>query len=367
MRKALKIILGVVVALIILALIGKSAADARYFSGYDPRLPFNVRTADSKSREDYQRLKLYFESEAGEPVPTLLTFPKTYSGKLPCILFLHGIGQKKEFLDEICAPFNKAGFVMACYDQYMQGERKVEGNLLKQAVAFRQRPRKTVNDTRRLMDYLSTHPDIDPERFYLVGASYGAITGSTVAAFDKRVKAVVLVYGGGDLGKLLSAPMIKEAAGAWHPFAKPIAAFILRPADPIRYVHKIAPAPVLFQNGIRDNLVCPAAAKALQDAAGEPKKITWYNSDHIGMLKEERHIVLEVLEEALNFLLEQDKPHRQPETPDENAPHAITHQARRANAHQLRSVAVAAPVAPSAAGLSSPPLSPLSSSAGVSS
>ena len=71
--------------------------------------------------------------------------------------------------------------------------------------AFAQRAAKTVNETRRLIDYLSAHPDIDPQRIYLVGASYGAVTGSIVMAKDKRLRAGVLVYGGGDYRKLLDS------------------------------------------------------------------------------------------------------------------------------------------------------------------
>jgi hypothetical protein len=51
-------------------------------------------------------------------------------------------------------------------------------------------------------------------------------------------------------------------------------------------------------------LIAPAAAKALQDAAGEPKKITWYDSDHVGIDREQTK---QVLEDGLNWLLQQDE------------------------------------------------------------
>lgn len=313
MRKALKIIGGVVGGIILLLLAWKLEADLRYFSDYDPNAPLHARVEEATDKGDYKRVKVYFDGAPGEPVPTFLTFPKEFTGKVPCIIFLHGIGQKKDFLDEITTPFNEAGFAMACFDQYMQGERKIPRHGFEEAMAFRARPRKTVNETRRLIDYLQTHPDIDANRIYLVGASYGAITGSTVAAFDKRIRAVVLVYGGGDIWKLLDAHIIqngfKENAPAWlFPVAKGLAEFLLWPADPIRYVDRISPTPVLFQNGRYDQLVAPEAAEALQEAAREPKKITWYNSDHIGFDEE---IVRQVLNEDLNWLLEQDKPFRE--------------------------------------------------------
>ncbi len=314
MRKALKIA-GVVLGVLVLALVlWKMVADARYFSGYDPKAPLNARVAETVDTDGYTRIKFYFDGEGGDPVPTLMTLPLKYSGKLPLILFLHGIGQHKEFLDEITTPFNAAGFAMACFDQHMQGERKIRTkNPLAHAAAFRARPHKTINDARRLMDYLENRPEIDPRRIYLVGASYGAITGSTLTAFDKRIRASVLVYGGGDINKLLDAPVIvngfKKAAPGWlFPIAKTLVGFIMRPADPIRYADQIAPTPVLFQNGRKDQLVAPPAAEALQQAAREPKQVTWYNSDHIGM---DDAVVRQVLEEDLQWLLEKDKPFRQ--------------------------------------------------------
>lgn len=307
MRKSLTNTGIVIIGLIILLLLLKLTADLRYFANYDPKLPFKERVAEFEERPEYRRIKLYFQGGGGDQVPTLLTFPPKFQGKVPCIIFLHGIGQKKEFLDQITTPFNQHGFAIATFDQYMQGERKIVGGVLKQAMAFRQRPAKTVNDTRRLIDYLSTHPDVDANRIYVVGASYGAITGSTAAAFDERIRAIVLVYGGGNINRLLEAPIIAKELGRWLPVAKLFAQFYLWPADPIRYVDRIAPRPVLFQNGRYDALVAPAAAEALQNAAGEPKKITWYNSDHIGM---DEDVVRQVLDEALRWLLEQDQPYR---------------------------------------------------------
>ena len=52
-----------------------------------------------------------------------------------------------------------------------------------------------------------------------------------------------------------------------------------------------------------------AAGKALQDAAKEPKKITWYESDHVGIDLEQTK---QVLADGLKWLLEQDNPLRAP-------------------------------------------------------
>jgi fermentation-respiration switch protein FrsA (DUF1100 family) len=90
----------------------------------------------------------------------------------------------------------------------------------------------------------------------------------------------------------------------------PLARYFAGVADPIHYVAQISPTPVYFQNGKFDVLVPAPAGKALQDAAKEPKKITWYDSDHVGINLEDTK---RVLADGLKWLLEQDDRFRAPE------------------------------------------------------
>jgi len=314
---------GVAAGIVVLLWAWKLAVDARYFHDYDPGLPFNAAVEETREVNDtdvmfgrerprhYQRTKLRFQSRPGEMIPVLLTFPPEYEGRLPVIILLHGIGQNKEFLDEITAPFNDAGFAMACFDQSMRGERRIKGGWLKEAVAFRQRPWKTVNDARRLIDYLETHPDIDPDRIYLLGASYGAITGCSLAAFDKRIRAADLLVGGGNLPVLLDAPVLRGNSSPWlYAIGKRLMVSMMRPADPVRYAAQTSPTPLLFQNGSEDKMVTPDAARELYNAAGEPKELRWYPCNHPGLNKNDNPIVLEMLDDAVKWFVEQDQRHR---------------------------------------------------------
>ena len=321
---------------------------ANYFNNYDPKAPLNVTVKETtKVNKDtpekgYTITKFTFDGYKGEKIPTLMSLPMKHKGKkLPVIIFLHGIGQNKNFLKEITAPFNQVGFAFVSFDQYTTGERKLaeKDSNLAGLEAFAERPAKTINETRRLIDYLLTRRDIDPKRIYLVGASYGAVTGSTVLAKDKRLRAGVMVYGGGDFSKILDSyayhlgvaaalglidgrnlnpekpplPKLTEAqerqVGMVLGLFKPFADYFLGVADPINYVDQISPTPVYFQNGTHDVLVSAAAGQALQDAAKEPKKITWYESDHVGIDVENTK---QVLADGLKWLLEQDNPLRAP-------------------------------------------------------
>jgi len=356
LKKILKRALAVLLALVVLLWAFKAYRDAHYFDNYDPQAPLDITVAETTEinketpERGYTIIKFTFDGFQGEKVPTLFSMPMIRRGKrIPAVIFLHGIGQNKNFLKDINVPFNQVGFALVCFDQYTQGERKLRGkqSFLARYKAFAQRAAKTVNETRRLIDYLSAHPDIDPQRIYLVGASYGAVTGTIVMAKDKRLQAGVLVYGGGDYRKLLDSyanhlglavalglidgrnlnpekpPLPKltiaqeRKVGIALGCIIPIARYSLGAADPIHFARQISPTPVYFQNGEHDVLVPAPAGKALQDAAREPKKITWYNSDHVGIDLEQTK---QVLADGLKWLLEQDDRYRTPEERITNLP-----------------------------------------------
>ncbi len=308
--KVLKIA-GIVVGALVVLLVGglavaKVVMDATYFNGYDPKAPLEARVTEIQEKPGYIRNSVYYNGYMNDRVPALLATPLEGSGPWPCVVFLHGIGQEKDFLDEIAEPFVKAGFAFASFDQLMRGERRNKNATpFEDAKSFLRRPAYTVNDTRRLIDYLQTRPDIAPNRIYLTGASYSAITGSTVVAFDKRIPAVALCYGGGNVPAMLDARMVAGEIRKYVPmwFAKSVAWYLLGPADPARYIAQIAPRPIFFQNGTDDCLISTAAATALHDAAKEPKTIKYYDGDHIGL---NRDTVVRVLDDILTFLLEQD-------------------------------------------------------------
>ncbi len=131
--------------------------------------------------------------------------------------------------------------------------------------------------------------------------------GCTTTAMDKRIKASALVVGGGKLSLLMDAPVIKnEAPPVAYSLLKPALIYLLRSSDPILYAAQTAPTPLLFLNGTEDTFVIPEAGKALFAEAGEPKEIRWYPIDHPGLRPEDAPTVLEMLDDAKEWLVEQD-------------------------------------------------------------
>lgn len=299
----LAVFLGSVFLLLVLIKVG---FDTTYYKGYNPSAPLNIEVKDAVDKGEFTRTHFYYSGNRGERVPALMVTPNQVKRPMPCVIFLHGIGQSKSFLDDICPPFLKAGYAFVSFDQYTRGERKLKnGKAMAALGAFRVRPAYTINDTRRLVDYLVSRSDIDPARIYLAGASYGAITGATASALDKRIAAVALIYGGGSIPALASAREFEKEFKGWMPLVKLAGWYFLGAADPARYVAGISPRPVLILNGEDDGMIADKAARTLQAAAKEPKEIKWYKGDHIGL---DEATVWKVMDDVIAFFKKQE-PH----------------------------------------------------------
>ncbi|MFM1921739.1 MAG: hypothetical protein RLZZ303_3373 [Candidatus Hydrogenedentota bacterium] len=322
-KKAFKLAALFVAAIILGFVAVKTYGDATYFDDYDAALPLQAEVkettvvADTKEifgverPRNYRRTEFSIEARPGDRVPCVITQPLEFEGKLPTIVFVHGSGQDKRFVETICTPFTNAGFAMVSYDQWNRGERKIQEDGLKKALAWYDRGWKAVNDARRIADYLLTRDDVDPERLYLVGASYGAMTGTHILAHDKRFKAGVLVVGGGDFKVMLDAPLIRDelakALGESQSklllgMLKPVARWLGGPFDPVRSAAMTAPTPVLMQCGEDDALVSPDAGRALYAALAEPKEIVWYDIDHPGLRDGDGPEIIRMLDEGLAWL-----------------------------------------------------------------
>lgn len=297
--------------LLALGLLGlKWYLDVTYFDGYDPAAPLQVEVTEDRFLPEFRWIKFYYSGHRGARVPAVMAMPKDSPGPFPCVVFLHGIGNDKELMRklELDLPFVEAGFAFVSFDQLTRGERKLQTRSgLAGAEAFRVRAAHTVNDTRRLLDYLTSRPDIASNRIYLVGVSYGAITGTIAAALDARLRAAALIYGGGNLRELLAARAIGEPGRPRRLLYNAVGWYFCSVFDPVRYAARIAPRPVLLQNGRADTVIAPAAARTLQEAVRPPKRILWYEGDHLDRTGEaDGATVRRVVSDALAFLREVD-------------------------------------------------------------
>jgi len=70
------------------------------------------------------------------------------------------------------------------------------------------------------------------------------------------------------------------AAGGDLPARTPFSAVVRSIADPLRAARAFAGRPLFMINGRYDRTIRPEQARALFDAAGEPKELRWYDGGH---------------------------------------------------------------------------------------
>jgi dienelactone hydrolase len=207
----------------------------------------------------------------GDRVPGRLLLPAAGPGPFPLVLLQHGLGGAKDasYLDAVAGPWARRGAAVASIDFPLHGERasaKLSQKLLA-TVATRhvgeadgshalwvELVRQAVADLRRTLDALALHPGVDSARCAYAGFSLGTILGVPFCALDPRPCAAAFALGGAGFGP----PEV----------------------DPARFIARLAPRPVLFVNATRDETVPRAASEALAAAAGEPKRIEWFDSGH---------------------------------------------------------------------------------------
>ncbi len=253
---------------------------------YDKRAPLNARWQELPGSPFYNLYKIVYESKNGEKVPALYYEAKPVGRKRPCIIMQHGYsGNKTDVKSFGLLDIVRAGYNVFAIDAQYHGERSVKGkdifsaDIGSDAKAIVQ----TVVDLRRGVDLLETRKEVDPKRISYIGVSMGGILGSIFAGVDQRVKAPVLVVGGGDWKTLVNESEIGPARylrfleknGQIESVDK--LAERMKYVEPLNHVWRISPRPVLFINNTTDKIVPVSTNKLLQAKAREPKKIVWLN------------------------------------------------------------------------------------------
>ena len=171
----------------------------------DPKPSLQALTTDSVLIE-----KGFFYSEATEKVPLLIYKPVLKrTDRFPVVICLHGTGGSKDAdgIKDLLNKFVKLGFMAVAIDARYHGERvnAASGNTNYVEAIIKAWQNKdstqqqhpfffdTVYDLWRLVDYLTTRPDIDSNRIGMMGISMGGIETWMAASVDTRIKVAVPV------------------------------------------------------------------------------------------------------------------------------------------------------------------------------
>lgn len=194
----------------------------------------------------------------------------------PAILFLHWYepprptSNRTEFLAE-AVELAGAGTISLLVDTPWTGESWFPKRDASKDYEFTIQMTKNV---RRALDVLLAQPGIDQTRVAVVGHDFGAMWGALAAAADPRVTHFVYMAGTRSFTDWYLFTPKKEGAEKDAFVAK------LAPLDPIVYLAKISPRPVLLQFGTKDQFVKTEAASAMADAVTGPKTVKTYEFEH---------------------------------------------------------------------------------------
>lgn len=233
----------------------------------------------------------------------------------PAIVMAHGFSAVKEqFLESYAERFVDAGFVTMVFDYRYFGESEGEprGQLF---------PLEQVEDYRNAITWLSDQPKIDPERIGVWGTSFSGGLVFHLSVFDRRIKALVAQVpsvfnyenyramdpeGSDQLAEFLLQDRIgryktgevnylkvvapegepcvlpgkesyeafmtsKENAPTWLNGVTLESLEKIDEFDPTRYIHLIAPKPLLIIAAEHDSLIPTSLVAEAYERAREPK------------------------------------------------------------------------------------------------
>ncbi len=159
------------------------------------RYPLNVKVVEKLDRDGYTIERLYMETWPGVYFPGTLYRPKGKNGPFPAVLNPHGhgkLGRMSPHLQARYANFALQGYVAFSYnmigfvdnDQMEHNFHSDEAYLWSVSVGGLQ-----LWNSMRALDFVTSLPDVDPERVGCTGSSGGGTQTFLVTAADDRVKA----------------------------------------------------------------------------------------------------------------------------------------------------------------------------------
>ena len=180
--------------------------------------PLNPKQVAESTVGDVRVERVRFTPEAGYDAVALIHRPKA-AGRYPTVIFQHFLGGTKDYI--VFLPFYnmlaQRGFLVAAIDGRFRGERQ-NGKSLDAAMVESLRTGKghpflldTTYDITRLIDYLQTRPDVDPNRIGMTGFSEGGIITWMTTAVDDRIRVAVPIIGVTTFNEAIQVP--EGAAG----------------------------------------------------------------------------------------------------------------------------------------------------------
>jgi len=245
------------------------------FYEYDKQLPLQDSLKLLKDSAGYKLFYVTFNSIHNKKVTGLLTVPTENTKPVPVVILLHGKGDRKtvDYIEYGNKILFESGYAVLRIDVSNHGDR-IENDYdfdFKGETRYWTRDiiSQTVFDLRRAVDFISTRKELDPKKIGFLGISLGGITGTIFCSVEKRVQVPVIVLAGGQMNLMFGKQALSSDTKNY-----------LSIIEPINFVEKIAPRPLLMINAENDDIIPPLMSKLLYKKANQPKQIIWYSSKH---------------------------------------------------------------------------------------
>ncbi len=244
------------------------------------------------------------QSPRGYTFSGYLKIPMKREGKVPVVLLISGLFTGKDTIELVEERPEVEPLIVATVDYPYEGEKRLKWwQLLGALRKIRQALFNSVFGLLDLIELLSTREEVDADRIYLTGVSFGSFFGMAAATCDSRIKSVASLYGGGKIEKLIATnlpfqiPLINQFIGI-------TAKLIAYPFEPLHYVRHIAPRPLLVLGGLEDERFPKECAQALYDKAQEPKDLVWFKSSHL--YPDRKDLINEMTTVVTQWMVEKD-------------------------------------------------------------
>ena len=242
---------------------------------YDWDLPLLDSVRQVTDTTDYSLFYLTYRSVHDETVTGLLSLPIKGEQPYPTIILMHGLGDRKtvDYIEAGNQYLLDAGYAVLRLDISNHGDRFKYDYDFDLTGGYQYWTRdmitQTVFDLRRAVDFIHTREELDRDRIGYLGISLGGIIGTIFCSVEERVKVPVIVLAGGNLNLMFGKNALSDDTKDY-----------LSIIDPVNYVAKISPRPLLMINAENDDVIPPITSRLLFKAAKKPKEIIWHPSKH---------------------------------------------------------------------------------------
>lgn len=251
---------------------------------------------------------LIVKSDKNYEIEGYIRIPKKGRNKYPAIILLGGIVTGKNVINLVGDVQHADSVVFISMDYPYDGKKKFKGlEILGSLNKIRKAVFNSVSGIMLAVDYLYQREDIDYSRLFIAGVSFGGFAATTAAGIDQRIKALIVVYCGGDIRNLLIHNMFLNKnikSRILTHIVGNFSYFLIRPNEPLFFIDKIAPRPTLMISGEDDERIPKEYALKLYNKAKEPKDIIWFDTKHIYPTRSD--ITQKITEQILMWFLKKD-------------------------------------------------------------